>query len=124
MASAGSIVNLKLYVTSEKPIADSDSDAGITDGLGKIQSILRDDIRRQHSGSVYKAAENTISFDYNKMNTEAEIWEALQTVEDHRRVLVATCGPKSLMDAVRDSAQDYQSKLSCRIDVHCEDFSS
>ena len=51
-----------------------------------------------------------------------EIAEAMQGVGKAHRVFLAACGSKSLMNAVRESADTYKTGNGYRIDVHCEDF--
>lgn len=59
---------------------------------------------------------------FEKLNTDAVIRETLETVGSHQRVLVATCGPVSLMDAVEDAVEGWQNKRGVKIDIHREDF--
>lgn len=61
---------------------------------------------------------------FTKMNANVIINDVMEATETKQRVLVATCGPKSLMDDVRDSVFRWQEKPGVRIDVHSEDFNS
>lgn len=66
--------------------------------------------------------EQAANVTFGKMNARTVILEAMQGVGNNQRVLFAACGPKALMDAVRDSADIYRIEHGYRIDVHCEDF--
>ncbi|WZH49526.1 ferric reductase NAD binding domain-containing protein [Fusarium acuminatum] len=66
--------------------------------------------------------EQTLDLNFEKVNIDVIISESLKIAGRHQRVLVASCGPKSLMDDVVDSAHKWQNKRGLRIDVHCEDF--
>lgn len=85
-------------------------------GTGNVQGLL--------SEAACKVVERVANVRYKKMRTETVIREGMQEVGSHQRALVAACGPKSLMDAVRDSGDSCRSKLGHWVDVHCEDFSS
>jgi hypothetical protein len=61
-------------------------------------------------------------FHYMKMRPENDIGQILDEARHTDRVLVAACGPKSLMDAVRDSVDTWRGRRS--IDLHCESFGS
>lgn len=47
-----------------------------------------------------------------------------KAVGGSRSALIATCGPKSLMTAVKDSANHLREHARCHIDTHIEDFDS
>jgi hypothetical protein len=67
--------------------------------------------------------ESNVRFQYSKMSAETVVSEALKTVDSHQQALVVACGPASLMDAVKDSTETFQSKSGYRLDVHLEHFS-
>lgn len=56
------------------------------------------------------------------MTPEVVFAEVLGEVNSHERVLVAACGPSSLIDAVKDSVDSWRDKSELGIDLHCEDF--
>lgn len=59
---------------------------------------------------------------WQKMDVEAVIWAAAQAAEGHERILVATCGPRPLTNAVRDAVKKLKDQRGLRTDIHSEDF--
>lgn len=59
---------------------------------------------------------------FEKLDVDRTVGNGARAPGSHQRVLVLSCGPKSLMDAVQDSASKWQEKRDIRIDVHCENF--
>jgi ferredoxin-NADP reductase len=59
-----------------------------------------------------------------KMDVEVVIREALEATEGRERVLIATCGPRPLTNAVKDAAQSVGDQTGYMVDVHAENFSS
>lgn len=134
-------MNVTLYVTSEDSLSSATTAEQALTGSGEIQGEMESalstrsisnyeeisetgDVQGLLSEAVCKVVKHVANVRYKKMRTETVIREALQEVGSHQRALIAACGPKSLMDAVRDSGDSCRSKLGHRVDVHCEDFSS
>ncbi|KAF5621061.1 ferric-chelate reductase [Fusarium tjaetaba] len=59
---------------------------------------------------------------FEKLDVDETVRTALEASASHDRVLILSCGPMSLMDAVQDSGSKWQKKRNIRIDIHCEDF--
>ncbi|CAK7216118.1 hypothetical protein SEUCBS140593_002762 [Sporothrix eucalyptigena] len=120
-------VNVTIYVTgSEKPPQVKGSAVDMRDVLpeipksdiseaGELESLL---------GNHSPAPEAMATIEYGKMSTDAVIDKAMQTVSGDDRVLVAGCGPSTLMEALRGSVVRYGAKNECRIDLHCEGYDS
>lgn len=79
-----------------------------------------DDLCVSARGAVDNALKSSSFFE--KLDVDGTIRKASQALGSHDRVLVLSCGPKSLMEAVQDSVTKWQKKRNIRIDVHCEDF--
>lgn len=133
LATASSVVNVALYVTSEGSTANQDGSVPAMTESAEMQIVIEnplpeDDIwetdttRGLLGGSANKGVEHIANVEYRRMNVESILHDAMQAVEGHQRVLIVTCGPKSLMDTVRDCADRSRRTSDCRIDVHCEDF--
>lgn len=137
----GSKVNVTLYVTGEDPISSTTNTKQALTGSEEIQGEMESalstrstlnyeeisetgDVQGLRSEVACKVVEHVANVRYKKMRTESVIREAMQEVGSHQRALIAACGPKSLMDAVRDSVDSCRSKPGHTVDVHCEDFSS
>jgi hypothetical protein len=135
----GPTVNVSLYVTSEEAIATLNKEMGTVAGSGDIRSVLKSILAERNTnnhgyvcetdvsegkldGEVCSDVESMVNFEYKRMSVDTVIWEAMQAVQSHQRVLVAACGPKPLIDAVRESADRCRRKTGHRIDVHCEGF--
>lgn len=56
------------------------------------------------------------------MGTSRIFDEALKGTTTHGRVIIATCGPKTLMNDVRVSAEAWRDGRNLSIDVHCKGF--
>ncbi|KAH6970943.1 ferric reductase NAD binding domain-containing protein [Ilyonectria sp. MPI-CAGE-AT-0026] len=137
----GSNVNVTLYVTSEDLLSSATSAeqslTGSEEIHGEMETALSTrsisnyeeisetgNVQGLLSEAACKVVERVANVRYKKMRTETVIREGMQEVGSHQRALIAACGPKSLMDAVRDSGDSCRSKLGHWVDVHCEDFSS
>ncbi|KAK7754280.1 hypothetical protein SLS62_003859 [Diatrype stigma] len=129
-------VNLKLYVTSEGASASPGAATRTTIAPAQVQSSIESLPLRKQATFDYKTItevddstsrvldEQAANIKFGKMDARTVILEAMQGVGKDQRVLFAACGPKALMDAVRDSADHYRIEPGYRIDVHCEDFGS
>ncbi|KAH8898637.1 hypothetical protein GQ53DRAFT_791004 [Thozetella sp. PMI_491] len=144
LAAARPTVKLRLYITSEKPTTNRRDGvrATLTSASEEVQDAAEDALLSNHNSSHYGtlpelrdidkllSAAGLEDIEYNggvkftKMDTETVIREAMASPGHTQQALLAACGPKLLMDAVRDSADVCRTQLSCRIDVHCEDFGS
>lgn len=109
----GSAVNVKVYITDEGPDRINSNCEDISRN-GSVNTLL--------SGAACEDVNQSASLEYKKLSAESVIWDAMQTVGNHEKVLVAACGPSSLMDAVRDSVDSIRCKGGHWIDVHFEDF--
>lgn len=75
-------------------------------------------------GTAPQSAAENLNVEYGKLDIETVVSDAVLSTGSDKRILLATCGPKTLMDAVRDSVDMHCRKTSSSIDVHCEDFGS
>lgn len=130
----GPAVKVSLYVTNEE--ATSSSVATAYDGPYDVESQLLSGNRTPGYGAISSAddtssllartngheVEQAYNLHFRRIDIESVISDAVQSVESRQRVLMATCGPESLMEAVRDSAESWRKKRDLRIDVHSEDF--
>ncbi|QGI85736.1 hypothetical protein CEK25_012465 [Fusarium fujikuroi] len=130
-------INLKIYVTGERSASGSlrdDIDTPESSWGTEREILLRedafdyetisamDDLCVSACGGVDNELKSS-SF-LEKLDVDGTIRKAAQASGSHDRVLVLSCGPKSLMEAVQDSVSKWQKKKNIRIDVHCEDFVS
>ncbi|KAI1047441.1 hypothetical protein LB505_011721 [Fusarium chuoi] len=128
-------INLKIYVTGERSASGSlrdDTDTREPSWGAEREILLRDDpfdyetisamddLCVSARGAVDNALKSSSFFE--KLDVDGTIRKASQALGSHDRVLVLSCGPKSLMEAVQDSVTKWQKKRNIRIDVHCEDF--
>ncbi|KAH7311537.1 hypothetical protein B0I35DRAFT_488926 [Stachybotrys elegans] len=103
LAKTAPTVNIIVFITSE-------------DGTGS------DILHGFPQSNAWDGIRGLITVKHEKMNADKVILDSMQAVEKHQQVLVAACGPSSLMDAVKDSAHSWRTRGSCGLDVHCEDF--
>ncbi|KAF4973679.1 hypothetical protein FSARC_68 [Fusarium sarcochroum] len=138
ITKAGHPLSLKVYVTGEQPGSSSAATTPtVTECEHSIDELESEALLREEAfnydtispmsdiGGLFhrtSADEQTANLMFEKLDNDIVIGEALGKAGYHQRVLVATCGPKSLMDAVEDSAGKWQNKRGLRIDIHCEDF--
>ncbi|KAF5021915.1 hypothetical protein F66182_6063 [Fusarium sp. NRRL 66182] len=87
---------------------------GTISGVGDMDRLLGE--------AACDIAQQNPKIRFEKMAIHSVLNEALVNVVFHQRVLIATCGPKSLMDDVGDFADRWQNKADASVDVHCEDF--
>ncbi|KAK1623560.1 ferric reductase NAD binding domain-containing protein [Colletotrichum phormii] len=130
----GPAVKVSLFVTNEEPI--SSPIATQTDTPYDVESQLLSERGTPSYGAVSSVddtssllarangheVEQAYNLHFRRMDIESVVSDAIQSVESRQRVLMATCGPESLMEAVRDSAESWRKKRDLRIDVHSEDF--
>ena len=135
---SGLQINVTLYVTNDESATTDVEDTvrgatscvearnGMEIGWPKRPSILHEHLVETDDLQVptSKIVELADNVQYTRMNTDTVIQESMQKIGSHQRVLIATCGPKSLMDAVRDSVDICRMDPSSRVDLHCEDFSA
>ncbi|KAF5978536.1 ferric-chelate reductase [Fusarium coicis] len=128
-------VSVKVYVTGERSTPSSvhdDSDPQTSPCEAEWGILLREDTIDYQTiseidelrGSIRGATEDELKSSpfFEKLDVDETIRTAIEASISHDRVLVLSCGPKSLMDAVQDSASKSQRQRNIRIDVHCEDF--
>lgn len=77
---------------------------------------------KSHKKPAASAALSSRRIEYSKLDVEAVVRKALLGSGGHQSVLIATCGPKSLTNAIRESVDDCKDETSHNIDMHCEDF--
>ncbi|KAF4462897.1 Ferric reductase transmembrane component 5 [Fusarium albosuccineum] len=133
-------LNLTIYVTDEQP----GSRLGVTNYTAnepqqfqeEVENgpLLREDVSNYETisemgdmGGVVPGATNDLgqipNLRFEKLDITTEISRALDTSRRHQSVLLMSCGPTSLMDAVEELANKWQSKRGVIIDVHREGFS-
>ncbi|KAF9876777.1 hypothetical protein CkaCkLH20_05623 [Colletotrichum karsti] len=129
---------IRLHITDEKSKTDSDtaptaapesqhhrntpttgllSEAGTLNyetvsELGNAESLL--------SEASLCIDEQLFDLRYERMDVQEVVADAMRTVEDHDRVLIATCGPESLMDAQYDEGRARE--LIPALNTHLEDL--
>lgn len=104
-------MHITIYITGHKP-------PSLT--YGTIQSSYALD--GLPTASAYDNYTQHHKLKFEKMIPEAVFAEVLGEVNSHERVLVAACGPTSLIDAVKDSADSWRDNLELGIELHCENF--
>jgi ferric-chelate reductase len=140
LASAGLPIHVTVYITGPKSsvshydAADTVAKCDLTQNGIESKSLLQGSASRY--GTIQQAdatSEQPVSpenIDYAKlcdiktarMDTEVVFEKILRTVSSHDRVLVATCGPKSLMNDVRESVDHWRNKSDLAIQMHSEAF--
>ena len=121
---------MKLYVTREG--VDERQEMTVRGGLKPDGAQISTSLLEQ-GAFTYKTVtgmdhmddlvnEQMANIRFEKLSVRDVITEAMHGMGKTDRIFLAACGPKSLMDAVRDSAEAYKAGNSYRIDVHCEDF--
>ncbi|OHE98170.1 hypothetical protein CORC01_06538 [Colletotrichum orchidophilum] len=130
----GPAVKVSLFVTNEEPTSSSiatqsDAPCGIVSQLlsrneipsyGAVSTV--DDTSSLVARTNGHEVDQAFNQHFMRMDIDLIVSDAIQSVESCQRVLMVTCGPESLMDAVRDSAESWRKKRDLRIDVHCEAF--
>lgn len=138
IAKSGLPISLKVYVTDERPgcgsvltvLDPAESQPGRDHA--ESEALLRADAYNYEtisemsdiSGLFHETTfnEQTFSIMFEKLDIDTTISESMRAAERDQWVLIGSCGPKSLMEAVEDAASNWQNKRGIRIDVHCEDF--
>ncbi|KAF7540733.1 hypothetical protein G7054_g1190 [Neopestalotiopsis clavispora] len=142
MASAGLPIHITVYITGPKSSANHYDAANTVVKSNEMQNGMESRSLLQGSASSYgtiqeadATAEQPVSpanvkfaklcdIKTVRMDTEVVFEKMLRTVNSHDRVLVATCGPKSLMDDVRESVDHWRNKSDLAIQMHSEAFDS
>ncbi|CAI6083555.1 unnamed protein product [Clonostachys chloroleuca] len=70
----------------------------------------------------WEAAKGEADLEFEKLQVDQAIWESIQFLDETTRVLIATCGPRSLTNAVRDAAQDCSRHFRPTIDILSENY--
>ncbi|KAG5794068.1 hypothetical protein H9Q69_006898 [Fusarium xylarioides] len=128
-------ISIKFYVTGEQSASSSvvdDSDTQESSGGAESEILLRENAFDYETiseiddsyGSIRGATDDELKSSpfFEKLDVDGTIRAAIEASRGHDRVLILSCGPRSLMDAVHDSASKWQKKKKIRIDVYCEDF--
>lgn len=63
-----------------------------------------------------------VNIRFQKMDPALSISEAVDGVPGDGRILVAACGPTSLMNEIKDTTERIERNSCHVIDIHCEDF--
>ncbi|KAI3576560.1 hypothetical protein IWW34DRAFT_668043 [Fusarium oxysporum f. sp. albedinis] len=128
-------ISLNIYVTGERSACGSVADD--TDSQSSPCGAEREVLLRENAfdyetisemGDACGLTDQTIGDEpkcnplLEKLDVDGTISRVVGASGSHHRVLLLSCGPKSLMDAAQDSASKWQMKRNIRIDVHCEDF--
>ncbi|TDZ31053.1 putative ferric reductase transmembrane component [Colletotrichum spinosum] len=134
LAKAGPAINVTLFVTDEPSTSSSQARTGAAsqyDARNREETSLLsaskgsgyNAITGLEETSIISLEEPGLNIRFKKMNIGAIMDKAMEEVQVNQRVLVATCGPRGLMDAVENSVCGWREKTQdIRLDVHCEDF--
>ncbi|CVL06855.1 related to ferric-chelate reductase [Fusarium mangiferae] len=128
-------ISLEVYVTGERSACGSVHDDTDTQGSlcgAEMEVLLREDTFHYETlsgmGNVCGLTDHITGDEpkcnplFEKLDVDRTVGNGVGASGSHERVLLLSCGPKTLMDAVQDSASKWQKKRNIRIDVHCEDF--
>ncbi|KLP11974.1 related to ferric-chelate reductase [Fusarium fujikuroi] len=128
-------ISSKVYVTGERAACGSVHDDTNTQASpcgAEMEVLLREDPFHYETlsemGNVCGLTGHTTGDEpkcnplFEKLDVDRTIGSGVGASGSYQRVLILSCGPKSLMDAVQDSSSKWQEKRDIRIDVHCEDF--
>ncbi|KAL0943106.1 uncharacterized protein CTRU02_200992 [Colletotrichum truncatum] len=112
--------------TTELASVGTEDQTGIEHGLLSSVDILTyraiNKTNEMPPETVGDITGHNLSINHTRLNIEVVIGEGVRTAKSGQRLLVAACGPESLVNGVRDSAETWQSKRDFMIDVHCEYF--
>ncbi|CAH0052280.1 unnamed protein product [Clonostachys solani] len=146
LRSHASHVSLSLHVTTDNAQASSDENLSSILNPSPHTTTTSEITEKRHSeaGCPFETDEKPVPADretqsnmrsanmmelnnmhglkYEKLRAEAMIHESIQAAGRDSRVLIASCGPKSLMAAVSAAATQYMTPEGPSIDVHCESF--
>lgn len=136
MAAAAGI-NVQVYVTEGSPpnaqrvsavehdictTEDTQNDLGVV--VPRIKSGIHETLQSCNVDDLLSGAAYCEKVRWQKMDVEVVIREAVEATEGRQRVLIATCGPTPLTNAVKDTAQSLGDQTGYKVDVHAENFSS
>ncbi|RSL59537.1 hypothetical protein CEP54_007254 [Fusarium duplospermum] len=125
LASADSTVNMFLHITKEEPgplgsngllVLPEFAELGVKSEDSEAQPLLSKTASKGNL-PVLKA-----SLVYARMNPQTVIQDAMFNMGSDERILICVCGPKSLMDRVKETVKHCWDDSNPRIDIHCEDF--
>ncbi|TEA14217.1 putative ferric reductase transmembrane component [Colletotrichum sidae] len=134
LAKAGPAINVTLFVTDEPSTSSSHARTGAasqydarnreeTSLLSASKGSCYNAVAGLEETSILRLKEPGLNIRFKKMNVAEIMDKAMGEVQVNQRVLVATCGPRGLMDAVENSVCGWHEKTQdIRLDVHCEDF--
>ncbi|KAF5680206.1 ferric-chelate reductase [Fusarium circinatum] len=124
-------ISVKVYVTGERSAYDAvvqGTDSQASPCGAELEVLLREDAFHYETisemGNVRELTTDEPKCNplFEKLDVDSTVGDGVGAPGSHQRVLLLTCGPKSLMDAVQDSASKWQKKQNIIIDVHSEDF--
>ncbi|KAF5543479.1 ferric-chelate reductase [Fusarium mexicanum] len=124
-------ISINLYVTGGRCTSDAvvqNTDSQVSPCEAESDVLLREDALHYETisemGNARELPTNEPKGDpfFEKLDVERATGEGVGACASHQRVLILSCGPKSLMDSVQDSATKWQKKRNVIIDVHSEGF--
>ena len=135
LAAAQASINVILYITGEDVEEDSKVSVRHSENWTSEETILLPKGTAQSYQTISQVDEELSSLSddpdadsirnddlrYTKLDTQDLLSETLQDVGLSQRVLVASCGPLSMMNSIKDATDEYI-RSGYRIDAHSEDF--
>lgn len=135
MAAAAGI-NVQVYVTEGPPpnaqrvsavehdicAEDTQNDLGVV--MPRAKSGIHETLQSCNADDLLSGAAYYEEVRWEKMDVGVVIREAVEATEGCQRVLIATCGPTLLTNAVKDAVQSLGDQTGYKVDVHAENFSS
>lgn len=123
---------VKLHVTGQELSSSSDlivekKSQEVTSNVTatKEHDSMNDNIEANTSGNSSDDSPDALEFEevvYGKMIPKNTILEAMQHLDKNSRVLIAACGPVSLLDAVATTVESLDVAEVPIIEVHYEKF--
>lgn len=123
--NASPTVNISLHVTNDGRDAVGGEEVVV---LPKVDEYERKSETGEAEPLLHASATRKTKDDlkalvaFKKLDAGALVRSRLLGAKSHHRVLIIACGPSSLMNAVRDTADECRWETNCRVDIHCEDF--
>ncbi|KAF6812980.1 hypothetical protein CMUS01_12940 [Colletotrichum musicola] len=135
LCSAYPAMKASLYVSSTAAKASEVSDGQVGDLEAAQDRLLSGDgvsnygtIQGKNTTLTFQVVSTlddpnaSIELLSTRMDVDLVVEDALGELKDGQRVLLAACGPMSLMDAVQESARNWKDRRSIALVVHCESF--
>ncbi|KAF5648566.1 ferric-chelate reductase [Fusarium sp. NRRL 52700] len=120
-------ISIKIYVTGEWSACDAvvqDTNSQASPCGAEMEVLLRDGTFHYETISeidnvhVLTSDEPKCNPLFEKLDVDKTVCNGVGASGSHQRVLLLSCGPTSLMDAVQDSASKWQKKRNVRVDIH------